>query len=415
MQKHLLCLSTAFLVTLVSFAQKSNMIFFTPNEEKFYLVVNGIQQNGQPLSNVKITEMAAPVIYNVKIKFEDPKLAIINDKVSLEPGTEKSWAIQGRTRKETNEIYYVIKTSSEIPLDNVTAGNNSFPPEQVIVYHTEPLPNANADGVTFSMNVNEQGGNVSFNVNDGGGTTTSSSTTTTTTTTSSSNVLVGSGNCSSPMDAISFRQQLDRVRTQGTAAGKKIIAEKIAQQYCLTAQQVYELCDALYMSADKLALAKYCYSRCYDPQNYEEVYKALPTSSMVKELDDYIRRVGQPVPQTTTTTVPVRVEYVPGYNGPYGCVQPMNISSFVAAKNTIQDADFENTKMSTAKTIVGANCLTTDQVIEICKLFDFENSKLEFAKFAYSKTYDKGNYFKVNTVFDFDSSKEDLNKYVQNK
>jgi hypothetical protein len=417
MQKKLLYFTSAFLLlSVVSFAQKSNMIFFTPNEEKFYLVVNGIQQNGQPLSNVKITEMAAPVIYNVKIKFEDPKLAIINDKVSLEPGTEKSWAIQGRTKKGSSEIYYVIKTSAEIPLDDVAATNNSFPQEQVIVYHTEPLPNANADGVTFSMNVNEQGGNISFNVNDGGGTTTSSSTTTTTTTTSSSNVVVGNGNCSRPMDAIAFRQQLDRVRTQGTAAGKKIVAEKIAQTNCLTSQQVYELCDALYMSADKLALAKYCYGRCYDPQNYEEVYKALPTSTMVNELDDYIRRVGQPVQQTTTTTtVPVRVEYVPGYNGPYGCVQPMSAASFASAKNSIQDADFENTKMSTAKTIVGSNCLTTDQVVEICKLFDFENSKLEFAKFAYPKTYDKGNYFKVNTVFDFDASKEDLNKYVQNK
>jgi hypothetical protein len=113
--------------------------------------------------------------------------------------------------------------------------------------------------------------------------------------------------------------------------------------------------------------------------------------------------------------VPVRVEYVPGYNGPYGCTQPMSASGFASVKSTIADADFENTKMSTAKTIVGANCITTAQVMEICKLFDFENTKLEFAKFAYSHTYDKGNYFKVATIFDFDASKDNLNKYIQGK
>lgn len=229
----------------------------------------------------------------------------------------------------------------------------------------------------------------------------------------------GMGNCSNPVDAITFRQQLDRVRSQTTGAGRKIVAEKIAQSSCLTAQQVYELCDALYLNNDKLALAKYCYTRCYDPQHYEEVYKALPTNQLVKELDEYVTRTGRPTgfntTATTTVNTPVRVEYVPGYTGPYGCVQPMNAASFAAAKSSIQDADFENTKMSTAKTIVGANCLTTDQVAELCSLFDFENSKLEFAKFAYTKTYDKGNYFKVNKVFEFDSSKEELNKFIQGK
>lgn len=419
MYKNLLCiiLSSVVFITTVQ-AQKANMIFFTPNEEKFYLVVNGIQQNGQPMSNVKITEMAAPMQYNIRIRFEEAKLGIINDKVSLEPDTEKSWSIQAKKKKGSSETEMVVKVAGEIPLDNSTQAV-SYPQEQIIVYHTEPLPGMNADGVSFNMNVNEQGGNVSFNVNGGSSTVRTNTTTTTTTTQqTSSSAMVANAGCSNPMDAISFRQQLERVRSQGTAAGKKIIAEKIAQQYCLTAQQVYELCDALYMSSDKLALAKYCYGRCYDPQNFEEVYKALPTSAMVKELDDYITRTGVPVRQTSTTTTsstPVRVEYVPGYSGPYGCAQPMSASSFEAAKASVNDADFENTKMSTAKTITGANCLTVDQVIQICKLFDFEASKLEFAKFAFSKTYDKGNYFKVNTVFDFDASKAELNKYVQNR
>jgi hypothetical protein len=53
-------------------------------------------------------------------------------------------------------------------------------------------------------------------------------------------------------------------------------------------------------------------------------------------------------------------------------------------------------------------------VVEVLKMFDFEDTKIQFAKFAYPKTYDKGNYFKINTVFDFDASKETMNKFVQN-
>jgi hypothetical protein len=45
-------------------------------------------------------------------------------------------------------------------------------------------------------------------------------------------------------------------------------------------------------------------------------------------------------------------------------------------------------------------------------LFDFENTKLDFAKFAYDRTYDRANYYKVNDAFEFESSIEDLNRYI---
>ncbi|MCD6013386.1 MAG: hypothetical protein K0Q79_3248 [Flavipsychrobacter sp.] len=95
-----------------------------------------------------------------------------------------------------------------------------------------------------------------------------------------------------------------------------------------------------------------------------------------------------------------------------GCQYAMNTRDFAAAKQTVADASFEETKLSTAKTILTSNCFNTNQVIEICKLFGFEQSKLDFAKFAFGKTTDPGNYFKVNNVFSFDASKTELNNYT---
>ena len=70
--------------------------------------------------------------------------------------------------------------------------------------------------------------------------------------------------------------------------------------------------------------------------------------------------------------------------------------------------------MSTAKSILSSNCVNTDQVMQICKLFSFEQSKLDFAKHAYNKTVDKGNYFKVGEIFTFDASKTELNNFISN-
>ena len=92
---------------------------------------------------------------------------------------------------------------------------------------------------------------------------------------------------------------------------------------------------------------------------------------------------------------------------------PMSTADFNSAKNTIDESSFDDTKLSTSKSIATTNCLTTDQIIEICKLFSFEENKLAFAKFAYKATTDPKNYFKVNTVFNFSASKDELNRFIQ--
>jgi hypothetical protein len=90
----------------------------------------------------------------------------------------------------------------------------------------------------------------------------------------------------------------------------------------------------------------------------------------------------------------------------------MDAQTFASAKQAIKGSSFDDTKLSTAKSIANNNYFTTDQVIEICRLFNFSDSKLDFAKYAFKKTIDNNNYFKVNSVFSFDSEKEDLNNYV---
>lgn len=121
---------------------------------------------------------------------------------------------------------------------------------------------------------------------------------------------------------------------------------------------------------------------------------------------------------TTTTAVvpePAPVAYLPGYSGPIGCPVPMSPSDFSSLKQTIASKTFEDTRMTIAKSVLGDRCVISDQVKELCGLFTFEENKLEIAKFAYDRTYDIGNYFKVNDVFTFESSIEELNDYIRTR
>jgi hypothetical protein len=110
---------------------------------------------------------------------------------------------------------------------------------------------------------------------------------------------------------------------------------------------------------------------------------------------------------------PARPNYNSGYSGRIGCPNPMNDGEFGNVLSSISRNDFENTKLSMAKQIIGSRCVTASQVRSVMQAFEFENSKLEFAKFAYRNTYDIDNYFMVNDAFEFENSKTDLMKSIR--
>ena len=103
---------------------------------------------------------------------------------------------------------------------------------------------------------------------------------------------------------------------------------------------------------------------------------------------------------------------MPGYNGPIGCPYPMSDLDFADVKRSIASKSFEESKLSIAKEVTGANCLFASEVKEIMLLFSFESTRLTFAKFAYKYTFDRGNYYKINDAFQFESSIDELRQFI---
>lgn len=121
---------------------------------------------------------------------------------------------------------------------------------------------------------------------------------------------------------------------------------------------------------------------------------------------------------TTTTTTTGMVEPArPAPSRPAqtssNCTMAMSGSAFNTAVNSVQSKSFEESKITTAKQVITANCLSTAQVIQLMGLFSFEESKLDIAKFAYARVVDPANYFQVNDAFTFETSIDDLNAFIQ--
>jgi hypothetical protein len=83
--------------------------------------------------------------------------------------------------------------------------------------------------------------------------------------------------------------------------------------------------------------------------------------------------------------------------------------------DAVRSKSFAETKMSTAKQALKNKCVTTEQVKGFASEFTFENDKLDFLKYAYEFTSDKNNFYLLSSVFEHESTMEDLNEYIDSK
>ena len=64
------------------------------------------------------------------------------------------------------------------------------------------------------------------------------------------------------------------------------------------------------------------------------------------------------------------------------CTFPVSGTEYGKVTASIKSQSFEETQLKIAKQAIKANCMSTAQIKSICKIFSFEESKLDFAIFA---------------------------------
>jgi hypothetical protein len=91
----------------------------------------------------------------------------------------------------------------------------------------------------------------------------------------------------------------------------------------------------------------------------------------------------------------------------------MGVREFNDMKDQLRKEWFENNRLTSAKFLIDKSNFTAAQVKEMMLLFTFESNRVEIAKYAYCKTVDQRNYLLVNDALTFNSSKEDLARFLR--
>jgi hypothetical protein len=96
-----------------------------------------------------------------------------------------------------------------------------------------------------------------------------------------------------------------------------------------------------------------------------------------------------------------------------GCSNPMAPLDFEAMQKKITSQTTDTTKLETAKTLLQGSCLKTTQIKEVMQSLKHDETKLDYAKHAYSHTSDLNNYYQLKSVLVADSKKEELQKFIK--
>jgi hypothetical protein len=326
------------LLSYVGIAQNSNLIIFTENDEMFQLSVNGLLQNQQPSTHVKVPGLT-PATYRVRVKFADPSLGQVTKNMLLEPGQEytvvvrrkKNTAVGGYFKevgKAVDESLgkekgdsddptegYVMRLLSMAPLggSNGSDGNGSMgfsgqpqntTPQQTPVQNSNPGNSGTGGSGSMSININasETGFNMNMNVNDnpgGGNAGVNMNVNSQSSQSSWDNAPSGgtgavttaapASRCAGPMSSSSFASAKKSIDNQGFDESKLKIAKQAIAANCMSVAQVAEIIDMFGFEETKLNFAKYAYDFTTDQQNYFQLNDHFGFSSSVDDLDSYIQ------------------------------------------------------------------------------------------------------------------------------
>jgi hypothetical protein len=334
---------------------QSSAVVFSEVGEKFTIYLNGEKKNTTPQSNVKITGLTSE-FYQARVDFEDSTLPDFTEgNFAVQRGFEFSYIIKKNKKGE-----YVMRYYGQTEADAASA---SPAPQNEVKRVAEVDDTPAAENVQINQSINIQDEPV-------GAKTTVTQTTTTTTKkqpTAATTAAPAGGNVSMG------------INVDGVNMGISINATEMGGNIDMNVSEETVITTTTTTTTSTSS-------------------PATPPAPAAKPAPP------RPASQPAAPAQPVG-----------RCASSMSPTSFSKAKDNISGNSFEDSKMTVAKQVSKANCMTAEQIKDVMGLFSFEDSKLEYAKYAYDFCFNQGDYYEVNEAFTFESSIEELNKYLESK
>lgn len=141
----------------------------------------------------------------------------------------------------------------------------------------------------------------------------------------------------------------------------------------------------------------------------------VPTKTVVAASTGIVNPIAQITTTVNSTPNPTTSATPSVIPPPTNSVVAMDDADFKDRLASVNKENFDRERLAKAKNVFADENMTTGQVRTVMKVFNFDDSKLDFAKFAYSRTIDQKNYYKVEDELGFSSYKKQLSDYVRSK
>jgi hypothetical protein len=83
--------------------------------------------------------------------------------------------------------------------------------------------------------------------------------------------------------------------------------------------------------------------------------------------------------------------------------------------DAMKGRDFESTRLTIAREAVRNGSILSEDLRRVLLAFEFESTRLEFAKFAYENVCDKERFYYIYDVFQLDSNVRELEEYTRRR
>jgi hypothetical protein len=325
--KHFLLVLCASVFTFLNAQNALNIVIFAEDGDAFFVYANGIKQNAEAQSNVRVTGLAPNV--SLRIEFANKTLPTIKQNTyDLALGMEHTFKIK-RTRKQE----LVMRYFSQVPLAESNSGaaipsvayHETESQSQSAGYNTNTQSGAAITGGSNSSNdgnvsLSLQLGNVGFQVNvkDKSNSTTSNATINSSQSqnqsfnsagqnptggsqaaiTNGSNaqspsnsqaaIPKGKNGCTAPMSADAFSKLKNAVEQKPFSDTRMSTAKIATKNNCLSTSQIFEICKLFSMDDDKLKYAQFAYDFCSDKANYYTLSEVFAFSTTQEKFNTFL-------------------------------------------------------------------------------------------------------------------------------
>ena len=174
----------------------------------------------------------------------------------------------------------------------------------------------------------------------------------------------------------------------------------------VSSAQVKRMALAITNEDSRIEFAAAAYRHTVDPENFYAVYDAFQTFSKVFRLHDRIQWEQRSAPVTNRG---------PGTAAPRPAgPPPLTDKELGEILASLKRESFDDSKLALAK-VVGAGArgrIASRQVLEMLRLFSFDDRRLECAKAAADWVIDPAEFHTVYAAFTFESSRTQLSKFL---